>query len=147
MVLPAEIGLYFDFNVTSDGIPHGCPGLDIFTSENFNKSNLDSLKKNIKIQAIVSNDLILGYLNQWSTLEDEKGHRFRSDPLCGLNKLELPKGSTPLHQIFEEYAAENQKWIEDFIPAFEKMLSNGYAKYIFTTQIVLFYLLINNLLY
>ena len=38
MALPCEIGMYFDFNVTEDGIPYGCEGLDQFTSENFNKS-------------------------------------------------------------------------------------------------------------
>jgi hypothetical protein len=26
MALQSEIGLYFDFEVTDDGIPHGCPG-------------------------------------------------------------------------------------------------------------------------
>ena len=30
MAIPAEIGLYFDFNVTEDGVPYGCPGLEIF---------------------------------------------------------------------------------------------------------------------
>lgn len=32
----------------------------------------------------------------------------------------------PLHEIFEEYAKSNWKWIRDFVPAFEKMLQNGY---------------------
>ena len=45
-----------------------------------------------------------------------------------MNKLEYPEGSTPLYQIFEEYAADNQKWVDDFIPALEKMLANGYAQ-------------------
>lgn len=34
----------------------------------------------------------------------------------------------PLHQVFEEYADDQQKWVTDFVPTFEKMLSNGYAK-------------------
>ena len=49
-----------------------------------------------------------------------------SDPLCEPNKLEYPPGSTPLHQIFEEYAADQNKWIHDFKGALEKMLNNGY---------------------
>ena len=50
----------------------------------------------------------------------------KADPQCGMNKLEYPEGSTPLHEIFEEYAADQNKFVEDFIGAFEKMLSNGY---------------------
>ena len=38
MALPSEIGLYFDFNVTDDGIPFGCPGLEKFDSVHFNMS-------------------------------------------------------------------------------------------------------------
>ena len=53
-------------------------------------------------------------------------HYEKADPQCNLNTLEYPSGSTPLHKIFEEYAADNQKWIDDFAPALEKMLSNGY---------------------
>ena len=37
-------------------------------------------------------------------------------------------GSTPLHEIFEEYANDQQKWINDYVPTFEKMISNGYDK-------------------
>ena len=40
MALPAEMGLYFDFNVTEDGIPYGCPGFEIFDSVHFNMSKL-----------------------------------------------------------------------------------------------------------
>ena len=38
MALPCEIGLYFDFNVTDDGVPFGCPGLEHFTPEAWNTS-------------------------------------------------------------------------------------------------------------
>ena len=39
MAIPSEIGLYFNFEVTDDGIPYGCPGLEKFKTENFNTSN------------------------------------------------------------------------------------------------------------
>ena len=35
MALSAEMGLYFDFKVTDDGIPYGCPGFELFKSENW----------------------------------------------------------------------------------------------------------------
>ena len=38
MALPCEIGLYFDFNVTADGIPSGCPGLELFNATYFDLS-------------------------------------------------------------------------------------------------------------
>ena len=38
MAIPAEMGLYFDFNVTSDGIPYGCPGFERFNPTYWNTS-------------------------------------------------------------------------------------------------------------
>ena len=38
MALPSEIGLYFGFDVTDDGIPYGCPGLEKFNQDHFNIS-------------------------------------------------------------------------------------------------------------
>ena len=43
VALPCEIGLYFDFNVTDDGIPYGCPGLDNFNPTMWNTSNINLL--------------------------------------------------------------------------------------------------------
>ena len=42
MALPCEIGLYFDFNVTADGIPFGCPGLELFNATYFEFSILEA---------------------------------------------------------------------------------------------------------
>jgi len=108
--LPSEIGLYFDFDVTDDGIPCGCPGLEKFNPDHFN----------------------ISYSMTWSQLPSKglsgaaNWHWQKADPQCDFNTLEYPAGSTPLHQIFEEYAADNQKWVDEFVPALEKMLSNGY---------------------
>ena len=44
MALPSEIGLYFDFEVTDDGIPYGCPGLEKFNTGNFSISKLYFVK-------------------------------------------------------------------------------------------------------
>ena len=54
-------------------------------------------------------------------------HWLRGEVTCPLNKLQVPSGSTPLHEIFEEYAADQQKWINDYVPTFEKMINNGYT--------------------
>ena len=111
--MSSEIGLYFDFEVTEDGIPYGCPGFETFQAENFNTS----------------------YTFTWSTSPKrtdpnptDPRHWARADPDCPPNKTELPEGSTPLHLIFEEYAQDQDKWISDFIPAYEKMISNGYEE-------------------
>ena len=49
MALPSEIGLYFDFNVTADGIPSGCPGLELFNSTYFDLSKQSSdLNKKVR---------------------------------------------------------------------------------------------------
>ena len=50
MALPSEIGLYFDFNVTADGIPSGCPGLELFNSTYFDLSKQSpEFEKNIQM--------------------------------------------------------------------------------------------------
>eukprot|EP00931_Biecheleriopsis_adriatica_P087183 TRINITY_DN6168_c0_g1_i1.p1 TRINITY_DN6168_c0_g1~~TRINITY_DN6168_c0_g1_i1.p1 ORF type:complete len:703 (+),score=83.65 TRINITY_DN6168_c0_g1_i1:56-2110(+) len=99
MALPAEMGLYYDFNVDQNMIPYGCPGF-----ENF---NIDIWKKDWRYT--------------WSTIDGVK-----AEPGCPKNSLESPSGSTPLYEIFEEYADDPASWIRDFAPALEKMLTNGY---------------------
>ena len=66
----------------------------------------------------------------WSTLPKNPGSsaRMKADPQCGFNKIEEPAGSTPLHQVFEEYAKDQDAWIGEFVPTLEKMLSNGYNR-------------------
>ena len=129
MALPAEMGLYFDFDVTEDGIPYGCPGFEIFDSVHFNMSKL----KYIMDHWFFSNLLtFLGYQNMFSTLPISPGSskRYKADPHCELNSHQEPAGSTPLHGVFEEYANEQDSWIEHFVPTLEKLLSNGYSRYI-----------------
>ena len=47
---------------------------------------------------------------------------------CPLNKMKVAGESTALHEVFEEYALDQQKWIDDYLPTFEKMLANGYEE-------------------
>ena len=38
--MSCEIGLYFDFKV-EDGIPYGCPGMETFNADHWDKGNLN----------------------------------------------------------------------------------------------------------
>ena len=40
--------------------------------------------------------------------------------------MSVPEGSPALANMFEEYAADQEKWYSDFVDVLEKMLSNGY---------------------
>jgi len=100
IALNCEMGLYLDFNVT-DGVPHGCEGLGHFADEMANDEPR----------------------NVWST---EPGHGWlMGQPGCAKQTLSEPAGSTPLYMIMEEYAHDNNLWIDDFTLAFEKMMRNG----------------------
>jgi hypothetical protein len=48
MTLPCEIGLYFDFEVTDDGVPYGCPGFEDFKPENWKSKKLIFIIINIE---------------------------------------------------------------------------------------------------
>ena len=101
IAMNCEMGLYKDFEV-DDGIIHGCPGL-----EHFNASMTGDRGRIV-----------------WSKngVNNKKG-----EPLCEKQKLSEPAGSTPLYQVMEEYANDQTTWINDYIQAHEKMVSNGYA--------------------
>ena len=49
-----------------------------------------------------------------------------ADPQCPPNTRQVPEGSMPLNEIFELFAKDQNAWLEEFVPAFEKMISNGY---------------------
>lgn len=101
MALSAEIGLYYDFQVDENLIPVGCPG--------FKEFKMDKWKQHYKYS--------------WT-----RAGGVKAEAGCPKNRIESPAGSTPLHEIVEEYADSQEAWIRDFVPALEKMLSNGYAQ-------------------
>lgn len=100
MMVPAEIGLYYNFSVDKDKIPYGCPGFAGFRLENFKKS----------------------YHQTWSLVNNQK-----SDPQCAKNDFRDAGEGEPLHKIIERYADDQNAFLVDFVPAMEKMLANGYA--------------------
>ena len=46
-------------------------------------------------------------------------------PECGLEEY-APEGEM-LYEIVDEFADDQQIWMDNFVPTFEKMLSNGYG--------------------
>ena len=133
MALQCELGLYLDFKTKDGGFPYGCRGFEKFKPQNLPiKEVIEEVSKKGWLQMIYSEDI-----QMLSTIPEPKCKdrwwggtclygRKKSDPQCNLMTLQIPEGSTPMHEIFEEYASDNAKWIADFIPAFEKMLANGY---------------------
>ena len=97
-LLPSEMGLYKSFEVTPQGIPHGCSGLDKFTSETF-------LEKRRSGSA--------GYSLDWST-----GKPVKVEPGCP---------AAPTAPIVEEFARDQAAWLALFLPTLERMLANGYS--------------------
>jgi len=61
--------------------------------------------------------------HRWSMIDGQK-----AEPGCPLQTLSEPPGSTPLYQVVEEYADDMAKFIDDFMPTLQKMLSNGYSE-------------------
>ncbi len=53
MALSCEIGMYLDFNVTDDGLPYGCPGLEVFDIDHFNISKYLFIIIRYSIQDII----------------------------------------------------------------------------------------------
>eukprot|EP00931_Biecheleriopsis_adriatica_P112518 TRINITY_DN8716_c0_g1_i1.p1 TRINITY_DN8716_c0_g1~~TRINITY_DN8716_c0_g1_i1.p1 ORF type:complete len:698 (+),score=89.13 TRINITY_DN8716_c0_g1_i1:64-2157(+) len=45
---------------------------------------------------------------------------------CPYNTIREPPSDLPMYQIVEQYANSNSAWLQDFFPAYEKMLLNGY---------------------
>eukprot|EP00756_Hemistasia_phaeocysticola_P021489 Hpha_TRINITY_DN15778_c1_g3::TRINITY_DN15778_c1_g3_i1::g.40632::m.40632 len=103
-MLNVDMGLYKQFGV-QNGIPYGCVGLEDF--------NLNEWRKSWKAGTT--------FQSHWSKINGR-----RAEPECPYNKMEVG-GSAPLHEIIEEFADHQDKWIEAFVPTFEKMLENGYA--------------------
>ena len=114
MALNSEMGLYLDFEVTDDGIPYGCPGLETFKTEYWFGSTLFTWsalpKPNIK-----------------RFNPKNAGHYYKADPLCELNGFR-DGNKLPNYRYFEIYANDQNRWVRDFYNVYEKMLANGYER-------------------
>lgn len=134
-MMNVDMGLYVQFDVNegdSNGIGHGrpagCQGLN-------RKSWLDNEKfrpgmafKKGMLPVFTEED----YLDYSSKKLRGVGSPRFSDVVagkrfsgCGLNTNPAGNQQT-MHEVFEEYAADNSLFIQDFSSVFQKMISNGY---------------------
>jgi len=102
MLMNSEAGLYFKFD-EENGIPKNCPGFEKFTKE----------------------DMIKGDCFDGHCADDKVRRAYHMD--CPLNDRRLPASDKPVSRIIEDYAEDQELWLGDFIGAFERMTSNGYA--------------------
>jgi hypothetical protein len=119
-MLNSDAGLYWNFDLDSDGFPTGCNGL-----KNFNPAGWGPIdpEKGFANWANTWPTVDAGPQNTWPTVDEY----LRIEPQCAFNTMTAPNGSKPLHQVVEDFANDQNKWLEDFMPALEKMLRNGYS--------------------
>jgi hypothetical protein len=104
IAITAEMGLNKQFEVDDDGVIYGCRGLEIF----------NTTMRGTKARTV------------WSVPPGEWGPY---EPECEKQTIQHPAGSgEPFYTIFEEFASNQQNFVQDFIIAMEKMLDNGYPE-------------------
>ena len=64
-------------------------------------------------------------MESWEKSRSTTRRAYHSD--CSLNMRREPESDEPLSTIIQTYADDQAAWVEDFLPAFEKMMSNGYS--------------------
>ena len=101
MAINAEMGLYYKFE-QQNGLLLGCSGLK--SIEDLNKSF--EYKRRHKGGAV------------------RQGYK----PNCEKNDMKDPPNDQPFYEIIENYADDQSAWVHDFVPAFEKMMRNGYEE-------------------
>ena len=128
MALSCEMGMYYDFQVTEDGIPYGCDGLNYFNTDSwFLKRKNGNSGKRLTWSSTLKDGV--KWVRPFDSPEGPKlGQFVRSEPLCGMNRMDDGFGNE-LHTVFEEYAKDQDAWLKDFFPAYEQMLANGYSRY------------------
>ena len=88
------MGFYFKWNISTEGLPRGCPGFkDTMTGKDLTN--------------------------------DEFRNKLFVKPNCPKQDSDDGTGQE-LWKTVEEYADDQELWINDFVSAFEKMQANGY---------------------
>jgi len=139
-----DIGLYRKFEIVEEeigqGRPTGCPGLDRPDwLENKKHRTLDILGNTLPnldtSTALDFNPESENYYLKYSSknmpgnsiAENRLSDVIAGNPFsgCPLNEERVENGEV-MYEIVEEFANSNQEWVNQFVPAFNKMLENGY---------------------
>ena len=131
-----DMGLYIKFDVNpgdsegyGQGRPEGCSGLE---RPDWIQNKGWRAGKGIDIR-LTSYDptTYLDFTSQGANGNDVASTRF-SDVVagkqfsgCPLNDDVVEKGEK-MYEIFEEFAKDNQLWVNEFVAVFQKMIENGY---------------------
>lgn len=101
-MLPADMAMVADFDVDQYGVPGGCPD---FPSE-WKRDNI---------------------VKQYTTSANYRLDFYKTVPNCPENTVRDGAGQKSMSEYVHMYADDQNKWVEDFYSALEKMLSNGYG--------------------
>lgn len=102
---PWEVGMFWNFSVGGEAQrPVGCPGLD----RPFGKVNVEVEEPN------------------WPYRVDSSP--IFSSPAMNCSKNQYAPEGTPLHQVVDELAADNEYWAEMFLEGWHGMVTNQYTE-------------------
>mmetsp|Transcript_135658 Transcript_135658/g.220755 ORF Transcript_135658/g.220755 Transcript_135658/m.220755 type:complete len:547 (-) Transcript_135658:264-1904(-) len=103
-MLNTDMGLYLDFDVDADGYPRNCSGL-----EDFEKNHVVTRTR----EGVPVREAWQSFRWAWQG--------------CGKQEFRHPRGARPLYQYVDEFARDQRRWLDAFIPAMEKYLEKGYS--------------------
>jgi len=117
--LSVDMGLFLDFDVDIRGFPYGCSGLSGFKpSENrFSdwQCGTDGMARFVDPQDTSTERV---RKDEWTDRACEND--------CERQGYVYPGDTKSLADHVEVFADDKSAWIEEFIPTYEKMISNGY---------------------
>ena len=122
--LGSDMGLMYKFDVDIRGFPSGCPGLDTFypSANRFSDwtCGIDG-RPWFENPELSWDDPNLSRVteNEWT----ERG----CPADCARQDYKYPGDSLSLSEHVLRYADDQAAWINDYIPAMEKMIQNGYG--------------------
>merc|ERR1712107_376658 len=121
----SDMGLRYKFDVDIRGFPSGCPGLQTFypSANRFSDwtCGIDG-RPWFEDPSLSWNDANLERVTQNSWTQKACPADFsRQD-------YRYPGDTNSLADYIDHYAENQEDWINDFIPAMEKMIANGYNR-------------------
>ena len=123
--LSSDMGLMYAFDVDKRGFPHGCSGLNTFYPSSNRWSDYTC---GIDGRPWFE-DPSLAFDDPNITRVTRDAWTDRACPMdCPKQGYTYPGDTQTLAEHFERFADDQGAWIDEFIPALEKMLANGYSQ-------------------